>query len=375
LVWTLTRAFDIWYIVPVRKILLTSVLLVACEEEQSVAPGSSGSPSTATSGAEAVIGAATNNSTTGEAQNSTGATISSSGAIAVGSTAGTTGTTGGGGTSASSTDATATTSGEVTTGGAGGTGSMTTTDGSSTTGTAAACEGNYLLCDDFESAVAGSLPMGPQWLGIDDAACGTGNFDLAVSNERAFSGTQSLKITNASWAQCRIAASFAQSEDFWLRANLYWDESVDFTNKEVLAIDLAPGTNLGADDPAIRFGSRTKEPCTQNGGAQVTIIGLGNGESTGCDGDHPLPQATWYCFEAHVTQSEGNISVKTYINGQGLTYSSIGKDPAETVDTAGATALVEYVRLGMFSTTSNLSGVVFVDDIAISETQVGCNSR
>jgi hypothetical protein len=231
-----------------------------------------------------------------------------------------------------------------------------------------------LLCDDFETAMVGGLPTGPQWLSIDEASCGSGNFDLAVSSERAFSGTQSLKITNASWAQCRIAASFEETEDFWVRANLYWDTSVDFTNKEVLAIDLAPSTNLTADDPAIRFGSRTKEPCTQNGGAQVTIIGLGNGESTGCDGNHPLPQATWYCFEAHVTQSGGAVSVKTYINGQGLTYSSSGKEPTETVDTIGVTAPVNHVRLGMFSTTSNLTGTVFVDDIAVAATKVGCNS-
>lgn len=151
-------------------------------------------------------------------------------------------------------------------------------------------------------------------------------------------------------------------------------ESVDFSNKEVLAIDLAPATNLAADDPAIRFGSRTKEPCTQNGGGQITIIGLGNGEATGCDGAHPLPQATWYCFEAHVTQTGGTVSAKTYIEGEGLTYSSSGKEPTETIDSTGVTAKVNHVRLGMFSTTSNLTGVVFVDDIAVSGARIGCNT-
>ncbi|HEY6726506.1 MAG TPA: hypothetical protein VI197_20870 [Polyangiaceae bacterium] len=231
-----------------------------------------------------------------------------------------------------------------------------------------------MFCDDFEGAATGGLPTGTQWLGIDEAACGSGNFDLAISSERAFSGTQSLKITNASWAQCRVAANFGDADEFWVRANLFWEDSVDFSNKEVLAIDLAPAGTLTADDPAIRFGSRTKEPCTQNGGGQVTIIGLGNGESTGCDGDHPLPQATWYCFEAHVTQSGGTVSVKTYIEGEGLTYSSSGKEPTETIEATGVTAMVNHLRLGMFSTTSNLTGVVFVDDIAVAQQRIGCNT-
>lgn len=230
-----------------------------------------------------------------------------------------------------------------------------------------------MFCDDFETAPSGGLPAGSGWLGIDEAACASGPFDLAVSSEQAYSGTQSLKITNASWAQCRIAASFGQSDDFWLRANLYWDNDVDFSNKEVLAIDLAPGTNLTADDPAVRFGSRTKEPCTQSGGAQITIIGLGNGEATGCDGSHPLPQATWYCFEAHITQDGSTLSAKTYINGEGLTYSSTGKEPTETIESQGTSAKVDHLRLGMFSTTSNLTGTVYVDDIAVSNSRVGCN--
>ena len=269
-----------------------------------------------------------------------------------------------------------TTVSSATVGGAGGgPGTVSTAAGPTTGGTTlAACEGDNMFCDDFEAAAADGLPTGAQWLGIDDAACGSGNFDLAVSNERAFSGTQSLKITNASWAQCRIAANFGDADEFWVRANLFWDESVDLSNKEVLAIDLAPATNLTADDPAIRFGSRTKEPCTQNGGSQITIIGLGSGESTGCDGDHPLPQAAWSCFEAHVTQTGGSVSVRTYLDGEGLTYSSSGKEPTETIDSTGVTARVNHVRLGMFSTTSNLTGVVFVDDIAVAGTRIGCNT-
>lgn len=129
---------------------------------------------------------------------------------------------------------------ETTLGGAGGARATSTSTGDTATTTGGSqlgrCDGADLFCDDFEAARAGGLPMGAQWLGFDDSACASGNFDLGVSADNAYSGNQSLKITNASWAQCRIAANFGDADDFWVRANLYWDTDVDFTNKGVLAL-------------------------------------------------------------------------------------------------------------------------------------------
>ncbi len=344
--------------------------LCACGESPAATPGGGSTAGSA--------GGATNATTAASTASASAATTSGGTNTQTNTAAATTGTPSSVTSSVTTTGEPATTDGSAVTtmGGAGGAGATNTTTGdtSTTTGGSALgpCDGADLFCDDFETAAAGSLPMGAQWLGIDDAACASGNFDLGVSADKAYSGSQSLKITNASWAQCRIAANFGDADEFWVRANLYWENDVDFSNKEVLAIDLAPATNLTADDPAIRFGSRTKEPCTQNGGAQITIIGLGSGESTGCDGNHPLPQASWYCFEAHVNQGGGSVSVKSYINGEALTYSSTGKEPTESIDSTGVTARVNHVRLGMFSTTSNLTGTVYVDDIAVSSARVGC---
>jgi hypothetical protein len=230
-----------------------------------------------------------------------------------------------------------------------------------------------MFCDDFETATVGMLPSGGQWLGIEEQSCSTGPFELGVSSEQAYSGGQSLKITNASWAQCRMPANFGEADEFWLRANLFWSSNVDLTNKEALAIDLTTASGLTADDPAVRFGSRTKEPCTMHGGAQVTVIGLGSGESTGCDGNHPIPQDTWYCFEAHINQTGTTLVAETFINGEALSYQSSGMTATPNVTSEGITAKVNHVRLGMFSTNSGLTGDVYVDDIAVSSTRVGCN--
>jgi hypothetical protein len=230
-----------------------------------------------------------------------------------------------------------------------------------------------MFCDDFEMAPLGGLPSGGQWLGIDELSCPSGSFELEVSDEQVYSGSQALKIKNASWAQCRLPANFGSADEFWLRANLYWSSNLDLTNKEAIALDLAPASGITSDDPAVRFGSRTKEPCTMHGGAQVTVIGLGSGESTGCDGNHPIPQDTWYCFEAHITQSGTTLVAETFMNGEALSYQSSGMTATSNVTSEGITAKVDHVRLGMFSTDSNLQGEVYIDDIAVSSTRVGCN--
>lgn len=356
-------------------LLSTSLLCAACgDSAPSRDAGTSGSP--ASSGGTSSVASTDSSTTTGSsvatATSMGGATNDTSATITTSSTDATTTTTANPTTMGSVGGATTTSTAETTSSGGAAattTGDVTTTGGANV----GPCDGVDMFCDDFEMAPLGGLPSGGQWLGIDENACPSGNFDLEVSDEQVYSGTQSLKITNASWAQCRLPANFGDADEFWLRANLYWSSNVDLTNKEAIAIDLTPSSGTTSDDPAVRFGSRTKEPCTMNGGAQITIIGLGSGESTGCDGNHPLPQDTWYCFEAHVTQNDTTLEAQTFINGEALTYESSGKEPSSSISTEGISGKVNHVRLGMFSTDSSLTGNVYIDDIAISTSRVGCN--
>lgn len=255
-------------------------------------------------------------------------------------------------------------------GGGPGSGGETATGGSSGVG----CSEADLFCADFEEVAVGDLPTGEGWV-ARDVSCDSQNFSMEVSSEQVRAGSsKALKVTNHSYASCRLAAAFPESDDFWVRAFIYWESSVDFTNKEILAIDLHPPSGLGKDDPALRFGDRSKDPCIGAPGPQVTMIGLGNGEVTGCDDATPTPKGAWHCFEAHVRQS-GNLLVNTYVNGTAIQYQSTGKPLVDTVDLAGPpVAKLNHVRLGFFTHNSSGQGNVYIDDVGISTARLGCGN-
>jgi hypothetical protein len=192
---------------------------------------------------------------------------------------------------------------------------------------------------------------------------------MGVTTELKNGGAKSLKITNKHFAQCRLSGQFAMVNDFWVRAYSYWETGLDISNRETLDIDLTPGYRT-ADDPAVRFGYRSKSPCEAYAGPQVTIIGLAGGEATGC-GSRPMPQGEWFCFEAHVDQSS-NLVVSTYVNGEAISYQSTGKPLTTTVESESAvTEKIDHIRLGIFSTGEAI-GSIYLDDVAVAATRIGC---
>jgi hypothetical protein len=236
-----------------------------------------------------------------------------------------------------------------------------------------ACTGSELLCEDFEAVADGAVPTSGAWQPLD-ASCEfqMAQFTMGASTEQAnpaSGSTRSLKVTNKHFAQCRLSGQFDAVDDFWVRAYSFWESGLDISNRETLDIDLTPGFRT-ADDPAVRFGYRSKSPCEAYAGPQVTIIGLAGGEATGC-GSRPMPQGEWFCFEAHIQQAT-TLSVATFINGEAISYQSTGKPVTDTIATESAiTEKVDHIRLGIFST-GEAVGSVYIDDVAVSVTRLGC---
>jgi len=232
------------------------------------------------------------------------------------------------------------------------------------------CSGTELLCEDFEDTADGEVPSAAPWHALD-ASCEfqASQFTMGVTGMLANGGSKSLKITNKHFAQCRLSAAFDPVDDFWVRAYSYWETGLDITNRETLDIDLTPGFRT-ADDPAVRFGYRSKAPCEEYAGPQVTIIGLAGGEATGC-GSREMPKGKWFCFEAHVQQS-GVLTVSTFIDGEAISYQSTGKPMTTSVSTEGAVSQkIDHIRLGIFST-GEAQGSIYLDDVAVSATRPGC---
>jgi hypothetical protein len=235
-----------------------------------------------------------------------------------------------------------------------------------------ACTGSELLCEDFEEVPDGEVP-GTPFLPLDSSCeFQASQFSMGVSTEQVnpVSGsTRALKITNKHYAQCRLSGAFDPVDDFWVRAFAYWGPELDISNRETIAIDLTPGYRT-ADDPAVRFGYRSKAPCEDYAGPQVTIIGVTGGEFTGC-GARPMPQGQWFCFEAHVNQASV-LDVRTYIDGEAITYQSVGKPLTESVATdSPITEKLDHIRLGIFST-GEAQGNIYLDDVAVATTRLGC---
>ncbi len=263
------------------------------------------------------------------------------------------------------------TGGGVSTGGDLGTGGGVGTGGG-TPGTGVGCAGADILCETFESLAPDGLPSGDGWIDRTSECADVAYMGASALPLPRGASTQTLKISKAIYAPCRLAKSIAAPDDFWVRAYMYWDSNVDLTDKEVLAMELIPQKAIDAksDDPSVRFGHRSKQPCTESPGPQVTLIGFGE-EHTGCDGDTPIPRDSWYCFEAHIQQGT-SLKVETYVDGKKLVYKSNGKADVEAIEAPGVTEKITHLRLGMFSTSSQLPGDIYVDDVAVASSRVGC---
>lgn len=253
-------------------------------------------------------------------------------------------------------------------GGSTGTGGGATTGGGGGVG----CSGADILCETFESVAEGATPGG-SW-SSRPAHCDQGTRVMGVATDQPRGTSQkALKATDHQLSECRISHEFPDTDDFWVRAYIRWDETVVFEGKEILAVDLHPSLPQPKDDPALRFGNRAKDPCVGTPGPQITMIGLGSGgEVTGCNDSPPTPRGQWFCFEAHIQQSE-HLLVDTFIDGTALSYQSIGKPEVDTLDLGGpVTESIDHLRLGMFSHDSSGKGDVWIDDVAIATTRIGC---
>ena len=237
------------------------------------------------------------------------------------------------------------------------------------------CQDADLFCEDFESIALGNVPTGAGWVPLD-SSCASQKFYTGVSElpESLGSSQRALNARDHAYASCRLTTEVPESDEFWIRSHIYWDENIDFSNKESLSIEMMPAEGVAKDDPSLRFGVRSKEPCTASAGPQITMIGLGGGEVTGCDGDVAMPKGQWVCFEAHVQQG-ANLVVESFIDGQALSYESVGKDAVEALDLGNiVSAKINHLRLGYFTHNSSGKGDVWIDEFAMATSRLGCSA-
>ena len=302
---------------------MLTIAAFACSGTDSPLPGATGGA--ATGGKTATGGASTGGANTGGS--STGGDMATGGANTGGSSTGGDVATGGAST------------GGASTGGKGGAGPSTGGAKGGSTGSeggssGGACSSALQLCEDFETGMPGSA-----WK-INKS----GQFTATVGTDQAHSGTHSLHIVapNVTNSAFMSESKTFPATDFWGRAWLRY-KAPPGGHQMFIYLALPGGDQLRLLN---RLGSSEA--------IQVNVQSTDKFYAS----KTTITEETWFCYEWHVTGSA------TQIFKDGVELTDI-KAPGAT----GATSFnIGFQRFQ----TGTAAGDLWIDDVAINSTQVGC---
>jgi hypothetical protein len=343
------------------SLLVTSLgvgfVLVGCKGDAT--GGASGTGGSATGGAKATGGASATGGATGAGGNATGGATGTGGNATGGATgsggtgAGGTGLTGSGGSTGGSSMG----GGGHASGAAGG-GGTTVATGGAAGGTTAACA--YKLCENFESGAVGALPSG--WTGYN----GYGNnatTGVALASDQAHSGTMSLKSSSIVPGQERIQKSLAA---LGATATKHWGRI--FYKVQTPVPKTSAGVYFHTTMVALEgtTENRVVDSVQNPDGAHQWIYNVPDDSCcTGSDYDWTF-DASWHCAEWYVdvsTESYRFFTDSTEVTSLAFTNNANAKMSSYTAIVVGA----------IFYQTPPSAFVLWLDDLAIDDAQIGCN--
>jgi hypothetical protein len=328
---------------------LAAAAALACSSS-GPSTGSSASTGNAMSGSTGAGSGSSETGTSGASTTSGASGTSSGGGVNVGSGmingtgSGSTTSTGTGSTSAGANSAGSSTGGSIGESGSSGMmasdgGANDATAGSPTSGEAGAgcAASGYALCDDFEGAEAGAT--GSAWT-IDTA----GGYTVETVTTMAHSGTHSVHVMakGVSGHGYIVETKTFPATDFWGRAYLLL-QAPPSGHEVFLAFD-------GNNDEQVRV---------------LNDLGSGKIATNRRSDDHSMqssqayPMGTWACYEWHETPTELHL----YFQGKELT----------DADEMWTEATLTLLRIGFERFDTGTGGDIYIDDVAVSSTQIGCN--
>jgi hypothetical protein len=191
------------------------------------------------------------------------------------------------------------------------------------------------LCEDFEKDA------------LDTATWSTkvsGAFTAKIATDQAHSGTRSLHIVapNAANSAFITETKTFPAADFWGRA---WFRITGPKGGHQVYIIAKPS----AANSELRLFNRKTDK-------EEMAVNTQNGDDWFVT-KTPVPQATWFCYEWHVTETA------TTIYHDGIEFTEI-KPPG----IKGVTSL----SLGWQRWQAGAAGEMWIDDVAVSDKQIGC---
>jgi hypothetical protein len=310
--------------------------------------GSIGAGGNATGGSTGTGGNATGGST-GTGGNATGTGGTATGGSGSGGSAGLTGS-GNGGSSPGG-------HGGAGAGGAAGGGGAVAGRGGAAGSTASACA--YKLCEDFESGAVGALPTG--WTAYNGYG-GDAMKGVALANDQAHSGVLSLKSSSVTPGEERIQKSLAA---LGATATKHWGRI--FYKVQSPAPRTSNGVYFHTTMVALEgtTENRIVDSVQNPDGAHQWIFNVPDDSCCTGSAYSWMFDASWHCAEWYV-----DVSAKSY------RFFSDATEVTSLAFTNNANAKMStYTALvvgSIFYQTPPSPFVLWLDDLAINDTQIGC---
>ena len=226
------------------------------------------------------------------------------------------------------------------------------------------CELADILCLTFDEVATGSMPQAAPFQPYNCAGQAT-SMDLLVEDGKGKDGSKALTSKKSLNGGCNLLADLGDHAELWVTADVMFSAGVPVgTVHELTPFEV---TKTATDDPGIRPGIRADSSCNSWQGAELNITG--GGERTGCTA-FKFATDQWYCLEVQIKNQAAAVEGDLHIDGQKQPF-HIHQDEATTVvnmDWTGARLL----RLGSRSYSSQVDSPVYVDNLSVSTTRVGC---
>lgn len=227
------------------------------------------------------------------------------------------------------------------------------------------CAKADILCLTFDDLAAGSLPQMAPFQKYNCAGQSTST-DLLVEDALGVGGSKVLTSKKSLNGGCNLMADLGDHAELWVTAHVKFSAGVPVgTVHELTPFEL---TKTATDDPGIRPGIRADNSCNSWPGAELNITG--GGERTGCTAFKFMTDQ-WYCLEVQVKNLAASVEGHLFIDSIEPGY-HIHQDAVTSVVNADWTG-ARMLRLGARSYSASVDAPIYVDNLAVSTTRLGCS--
>lgn len=232
------------------------------------------------------------------------------------------------------------------------------------------------LCDGFETAAAGGAPDAQRWT-VGGPNCFSGTGKATIDGTVAHSGTRSVRIDPGP-NYCDHAFIVTPVIDTLgsVRYGRFFVRLASSVGDAQVTLMSMKDTSLSTPSQAaeLRLGSQSG---TMNWARSADGASLPSLSPRGISLGYAIPALTWVCVEFRIDQDSG--TVQTWVDGQQPAGLQADGSPTADVDQNWIAQNPNWrprladLKLG-WEAYSGATNTVWIDDVAIGATRIGCGT-